>query len=189
MRTLQTARLTLEPQCAAHAAAMFAVLSDPAIYEYENAPPASVDALRARYAFLEGRRSPDGSQQWLNWVARLRPAESRVAPLPPGEEPMGALIGYVQATVHADHRAAVAYEFASAFWHRGLASEAVQAMIDELVAAHEVERLSAVLKARNQRSRRLLERLGFTPAAAAERAAAQVDADELLMLRSAVRDG
>lgn len=66
MRTLQTARLTLEPQCAAHAAAMFAVLSDPAIYEYENAPPASVDALRARYAFLEGRRSPDGSQQWLN---------------------------------------------------------------------------------------------------------------------------
>ena len=199
MRTLQTARLTLEPQCAAHAAAMFAVLSDPAIYEYENAPPASVDALRARYAFLEGRRSPDGSQQWLNWVARLRPAESRVArlppeeselaPLPPGEEPMGALIGYVQATVHADHRAAVAYEFASAFWHRGLASEAVQAMIDELVAAHEVERLSAVLKARNQRSRRLLERLGFLPAAAAERAAAQVDADELLMLRSAVRDG
>ena len=199
MRTLQTARLTLEPQCAVHAAAMFAVLSDPAIYEYENAPPASVDALRARYAFLEGRRSPDGSQQWLNWVARLRPAESRVArlppeeselaPLPPGEEPMGALIGYVQATVHADHRAAVAYEFASAFWHRGLASEAVQAMIDELVAAHEVERLSAVLKARNQRSRRLLERLGFTPAAAAERAAAQVDADELLMLRSAVRDG
>jgi ribosomal-protein-alanine N-acetyltransferase len=209
MRTLQTARLTLEPQCAAHAAAMFAVLSDPAIYEYENAPPASVDALRARYAFLEGRRSPDGSQQWLNWVARLRPAEPRVArlppeesrvvrlrpeeselaPLPPGEEPMGALIGYVQATVHADHRAAVAYEFASAFWHRGLASEAVQAMIDELVAAHEVERLSAVLKARNQRSRRLLERLGFTPAAAAERAAAQVDADELLMLRSAVRDG
>ena len=209
MRTLQTARLTLEPQCAVHAAAMFAVLSDPAIYEYENAPPASVDALRARYAFLEGRRSPDGSQQWLNWVARLRPAEPRVArlrpeesrvvrlrpeeselaPLPPGEEPMGALIGYVQATVHADHRAAVAYEFASAFWHRGLASEAVQAMIDELVAAHEVERLSAVLKARNQRSRRLLERLGFTPAAAAERAAAQVDADELLMLRSAVRDG
>ena len=184
-----------------------------------HAPPASFDAVRARPAFLEGRRAPDGSLEGLRWVAgllpaltwvarlrpaeprvarlrpeesrvvRLRPEESELAPLPPGEEPMGALIGYVQATVHADHRAAVAYEFASAFWHRGLASEAVQAMIDELVAAHEVERLSAVLKARNQRSRRLLERLGFTPAAAAERAAAQVDADELLMLRSAVRDG
>ena len=89
--------------------------------------------------------------------------------------------------MHADHRAAVAYEFASAFWHRGYASEAVLAMIDELVAAHGVQRLSAVLKARNLRSRRLLERLGFAPAAAAERAAAQVDDDELLMLRAAVQ--
>ena len=172
MRTLQTPRLTLEPQLAAHAEAMFAVLSDPAIYQYEHAPPASIQALRERYAYLEGRRSPDGTQQWLNWVVRLRPSAE--------------LTGYVQATVHADHRAAVAYEFASAFWHRGIASEAVRAMIDELVASHGVERLTAVLKARNQRSRRLLERLGFMAASAAERAAAQVDVDELLMRRDAV---
>ena len=59
-------------------------------------------------------------------------------------------------------------------------------MIDELVASHGAERLTAVLKARNQRSRRLLERLGFMAASAAERAAAQVDVDELLMRRDAV---
>ena len=51
---------------------MFRVLSDPAIYEFENEPPESVERLRARYAYLEARRSPDGSQQWLNWVLRLR---------------------------------------------------------------------------------------------------------------------
>jgi RimJ/RimL family protein N-acetyltransferase len=199
MRPLQTARLALEPQVAAHAAAMFAVLADPAIYEYENAPPASVEALQARYAFLEARRSPDGAQQWLNWVARLRHDEKRVARLRHDEERVarprhdekriaqleGPLIGYVQATVHADGHAGIAYEFASAFWHRGLASEAVQAMIDELVARHGVQRLAAVLKARNERSRRLLERLGFMPANAEQLSAGRVAPDELLMQRDA----
>jgi ribosomal-protein-alanine N-acetyltransferase len=38
MRVIQTGNLTLEPQTTAHAEEMFAVLSDPAIYEYENEP-------------------------------------------------------------------------------------------------------------------------------------------------------
>ena len=173
MRTVHTSRLTLEPQAAQHAEAMFAVLGDPAIYEFENEPPQSVDALRARYAYLESRRSPDGTQQWLNWVVRL------AAP------PPGVLIGYVQATLYADARAAVAYEFASAWWRRGLASEAVRAMNAELAAHHGVQRLTAVLKANNQRSLRLLERLGFAPATAAERAALEVASDELLLTRPA----
>jgi [ribosomal protein S5]-alanine N-acetyltransferase len=151
MRPLATPRLTLEPQCAAHAEAMFAVLSDPAIYAYENAPPASLEWLRQRFAALEARRSPDGREQWLNWVLRLRTGE---------------LIGYVQATVGAEGRAFIAYELASAHWGRGLAREAVEAMIDELAAQYRVHTLTAVFKRANTRSRRLLERLGFTPAAA-----------------------
>jgi RimJ/RimL family protein N-acetyltransferase len=107
----------LEPQTAAHAEAMFAVLSDPAIYAYENAPPPSLDWLRERFASLESRRSVDSSEQWLNWVVRLPSAE---------------LIGYVQATIHADGRAAIAYELSSAYWGRGLGLRAVQAMIGEL---------------------------------------------------------
>ena len=175
MRTLRTSRLVLEPQLAAHAEAMFDVLADPAIYEYENAPPESVEALRARYAYLEARRSPDGAQQWLNWVVRLVEDDAGRGPL----------VGYVQATVHADGRAGVAYEFASAWWHRGLAAEATRAMIDELAARHGAKRLTALLKARNERSRRLLERLGFAPASAEERAAAEAATDELQMQRAA----
>ena len=125
---------------------MFAVLSDPAIYEYENEPPASLEALRRRYAALESRRSPDGREQWLNWVIRL---------------PTGEPIGYVQATVYPDRRAAIAYELGSAWWGRGLARQAVEAMVAELVAQHGARRLTAVLKQRNVRSLRLLERLGF----------------------------
>ena len=71
MRTIETATLTLEPQVAAHADAMFAVLGDPAIYEYENVPPASLEWLRTRFAKLETRHSADGQEQWLNWVICL----------------------------------------------------------------------------------------------------------------------
>src|SRR5205085_9214771 len=117
MRIIETARLTLEPQTVAHAQAMFAVLSDLRIYEHENEPPSSLEWLRARFARLESRQSPDGSEQWLNWVIRL---------------PTSELAGYVQATVHADGRAAIAYVLASRYWGRGLATQAVIAMIQEL---------------------------------------------------------
>ena len=91
MNTLTSPRLTLEPLREAHAAEMFAVLSDPAIYEYENEPPASVEALAARYRRQQLGRSPDGREQWLNWVARLSAS--------------GEAIGYVQATIYPDGHA------------------------------------------------------------------------------------
>jgi [ribosomal protein S5]-alanine N-acetyltransferase len=175
MRVIEAAGLRLEPQVAAHADAMFAVLSDPAIYEHENAPPVSVDALRERYRKLETRRSGDGREQWLNWVVRL---------------PEGELAGYVQATVYPDRHgdglrtADVAYEFASRHWGRGLAHTAVKAMIGELAARYDVRRLCAILKRTNERSRRFLERQGFALASAERHRQRNVDADELLMERS-----
>ncbi len=168
MRVIETLRLRLEPQLANHAAAMFAVLSDPAIYTYEREPPASVEWLHQRYVKLETRRSADGSEQWLNWVLRQADAD---------------LLGCVQATVQADGHAFVAYELASAFWGRGLAREAVTAMIDELVAQYRVHTLVAVFKRANIRSRRLLERLDFAAATAEDVQRFKVEADEDLMLR------
>ena len=168
MRAVRVERLVLEPQTVAHAEEMFRVLSDPAIYEYENKAPASLEWLRERYRKLETRRSPDESQHWLNWVIRI---------------PDSGLIGYVQATVHPDGRAAIAYELASRFWGRGLAFVAVQAMIPVLAEDYGVRRLSAVFKRPNYRSQRLLERLGFALASPALHAELGVEADELLMVR------
>ena len=168
MRAVQTSRLSLEPQTAAHAEAMFLVLSDPAIYEYENVPPSSLEWLRTRYSKLETRCSADGREQWLNWVIRL---------------PSGELIGFVQATVYPDGHAGIAYELASAHWGRGLATDAVQGMLSELAAHYGVSRLSAVLNQENLRSRRLLERLGFALAPPGEHERRQVEPGELLMLR------
>jgi RimJ/RimL family protein N-acetyltransferase len=166
MRALAAGGLTLEPQVAAHAAEMFSVLSDPAIYEYENEPPSSVQWLRERFTKLETRRSADGRELWLNWVVRL---------------PSSELIGYVQATVHHNGRAAIAYVLSSNYWGRGLARKAVQAMITELVEHYQVRTLSAVLKRENHRSARLLERLGFQAASPELAAQVEVEPGELLM--------
>jgi RimJ/RimL family protein N-acetyltransferase len=168
MRVIKATSLSLEPQTALHAEEMFVVLSDPAIYEYENEPPRSLAWLRERFAKLESRRSADGREHWLNWVIRL---------------PTSKLIGYVQATVRADGHAAIAYELASAYWGRGLAYQAVQAMIAELIENYGVHELTAVLKGANWRSRRLLERLGFSIASTELRAARELERGEIMMLR------
>ena len=171
MRTISSERLVVEPQTVQHAEEMFRLLSDPAIYEYENAPPSSLDWLRERFERLETRCSPDGTQHWLNWVIRV---------------PDVGLAGYVQATVHPDRRASIAYELASRFWGRGLASEAVRAMIPALIEDYGVLRLYAAFKRANHRSQRLLERLGFTPASPALHEALGVEPDEVLMVREAM---
>src|SRR5258708_24172487 len=98
MNVIGTGSLTLEPQTAAHAEEMFAVLSDPAIYEHENEPPLSLEWLRARFAKLESRRPADGQQQSLHWGIRL-----------PSSEP----IGYVQATIDPTGPPAIAYHLSS----------------------------------------------------------------------------
>lgn len=168
MRIIETGTLTLEPQVAAHAEEMFVVLSDPAIYEYENEPPQSLHGLRERFAELESRQAPNGQEQWLNWVIRL---------------PSFQLIGYVQATVYPSRRAAIAYELSSTYWGRGLARQAVQGMISELVEHYEVRSLSSVLKRENQRSMRLLQCLGFTLASPALHVERGIERDEFLMQR------
>lgn len=170
MRTIRTGDLVLEPLARAHAAEMFAVLSDPAIYEFENSPPASEAWLAERYARLESRRSPDGRDLWLNWVVRL---------------PDGALAGYVQATVRPGEWAQVAYEFASRFWGRGIASASVAAMLDEAAREHAVPLFLATLKRANHRSLKLLERLGFTRVEGAPPGGLAIEPDELLMQRPA----
>ena len=169
MRTIQGTGLSLEPPVAAHAEEMFVVLSDPAIYEYENQAPLSVEGLRERFLALESRQSRDGSQQWLNWVIRL---------------PSSDLIGYVQATLYTGGRAAIAYELHSAYWGRGLASAAVAAVIAHLGEHYPIQSLSAVLKKENYRSMRLLQRLSFTLATPLQHVELEVERDEFLMLRS-----
>jgi [ribosomal protein S5]-alanine N-acetyltransferase len=170
MRTLNTAILILEPQTADHAEAMFEVLSDPAIYEFENAPPVSVDWLHTRFSRLEARASPDGSEQWLNWVIRLTASQQ--------------LAGYVQVTI-SDQQALLAYELSNKHWGKGITQEAVSAVLQELAQHYGIKQYFAILKQSNYRSKKLLDKLGFVPASATELLVLKPDADENAMSRKA----
>ena len=169
MRTITAPPYVLEPQVAAHAEEMFAVLADPAIYEFENAPPPDEEWLRKRYERLESRGPSDGSQQWLNWVIRL---------------PGGELAGYVQATVLYDRAAYVAYELNSQYWRQGIGSSAVLAVLQELQDQYGVAVFLAVLKAKNYRSEGLLRKLGFVTASEEQAALHRDGPDELVLVKS-----
>ena len=124
-----------------------------AIYEHENEPPESEAWLRERYTQARDAPSGDGSEQWLNWIVRVASGEA---------------IGYVQATVEARPRlrrvrARQPMVGAGACAggrprHDGRASRGLRRAASS----------SRCSRRRNERSRRLLGRLGFVPAALAE---------------------
>ena len=175
MQTIVTPELTLDPLHTSHAEAMFELLQDSEIYKYlDYSPPVSVEYLRNVYARLEARRSPDGSEAWLNWV--IRPREH-----PP--------VGYVQATVASNRSAHIAYVLASRYWGHGYAQRAMLAMLEHLASAYDVERCLATVEAGNQRSLRLLERLDFSPAAASDLQRHHLSMTERMFVRSLVPRG
>lgn len=146
--TRHTRRLRLEPLKEAHAEALFPGLSDGALYEFiGERPPESVEALAARYRRLEVRTSPDGLQLWLNWA--LWSVLS------------GSYVGVVQATVHPDRLAHLAFVLFREAWGQGYAREASAATIDHLRDAWGVHDVRATVDVRNHRSIGLLTRLGF----------------------------
>ena len=168
MQTLATGELCLEPLTVAHAEEMFAVLSEPELYRYlDYPPPPSLEHLRGVYARVEGRTSPDGKQLWLNWIAK-----------PPGQ----AAVGYVQLTVES-RIAWVGFVFSSKHWGRGFASQATLAVLEHAASAYAITQFLATVEAENQRSVRLLGRLGFRTATQQELQAQELSATERLFVR------
>ncbi len=167
MRALSAQGLTLEPQCAAHAQAVFDVLDDPAVYTYlDDAPPASAGALRERFLRLESRASADGRECWLNWAIRLE---------------TGGVAGIVQATVCEGGLAWIAFVIGPEFWGQGVAQRAARAVLDEGCAHYGVTQWLATADERNRRSIRLLARLGFSAAPPALRSEHEVAENDVLL--------
>ncbi|MEK6261631.1 MAG: GNAT family protein [Planctomycetota bacterium] len=175
---LSSERLELEPIQTRHAAFLFPILHDASIHEFiPTVPPESMDQLRTRYERLETRRSPDGSEAWLNWAIRVRAT--------------GTYIGTTQATVRQDGSALIAYELGAEFRGVGYAIEACQTVIDELVQGYGVGEIRAQVDTRNAPSIRLLERLSFQRIGNIHRADYFKDAwsDEYVYVRCCSVDG
>jgi RimJ/RimL family protein N-acetyltransferase len=111
---LTTERLVLEPLSLEHADEMVVVLGDRRLHEFTGGEPLPLASLRQRFQFLSSRRSPDGSELWLNWAIRVRDE--------------GVAVGYVQASVSADRTSDVAWVLGLPWWGRGYATEAARRM-------------------------------------------------------------
>jgi RimJ/RimL family protein N-acetyltransferase len=113
---IRSARLWLVPLTVSDAEEMVGVLSAAALYTFTGGGPPGLDELRARYARQAAGRSPDGSQEWRNWIIRREPGRQAV--------------GYVQATVMDDgRRAEIAWVVGVDWQGQGYAAEAVQALV------------------------------------------------------------
>ncbi|HEX6843818.1 MAG TPA: GNAT family N-acetyltransferase [Actinomycetota bacterium] len=141
-----TERLLLTPLVAVDADEMVLVLADPALGRFTGDEPPTLDALRARYAMLEGRRDPRGDDLWLNWVVRLG----------------GAAIGYVQATVRGAE-AWLAWLTATSLQGRGYASEASAAVGAWLRDELGISDLRAAIHDGHEASKGVARKIGLHP--------------------------
>jgi RimJ/RimL family protein N-acetyltransferase len=111
---------------------MFPVLQPDALYTYlPTEPPASLELLQRRYDFLSGGKSPDRTEDWLNWILFLK-EENRA-------------IGFFQATVRPPGSCDIAYSIHPDFWRRGLVKEASFRLITHLFEVYDVPAMTAFI--------------------------------------------
>jgi [ribosomal protein S5]-alanine N-acetyltransferase len=153
VKTLETERLLLEPLLPEHATLLFEGLADERLYRFiPSDPPESLEALETRYRKLSSRRSPDGSEAWLNFAMRLREE---------GTRPKATYVGTLEATVFLERSAYLAYTMFFQFWRRGYAKEGCARMLTHLLEEHGVRVVAAEMDTRNAASIALVESLGF----------------------------
>jgi RimJ/RimL family protein N-acetyltransferase len=113
---ISSLRLRLVPLAVADAAEMAGVLSGDALYAFTGGGPPGLDELRSRYARQAAGRSPDGAEEWHNWILRRHPG--------------GQAVGYVQATIGgAGRRAEIAWVVGLEWQGQGYATEAARALV------------------------------------------------------------
>jgi RimJ/RimL family protein N-acetyltransferase len=116
---LTTTRLRLEPLRVDHASELAPAFDDPALHAFIGGAPATEQELRERFARQLAGHSPDGTQDWLNWVVRDRATRDAV--------------GTLQATVSDKGTTAeLAWVVATSRQGEGLATEATTAVRDAL---------------------------------------------------------
>lgn len=162
---LTTPRLALRPLRPRDAQALFEIYADPLAMRYWSTPPwttpqQAVERIEADAACLE-----EGSALRLALVPRdgtEAPRDEAGVRGGAGEE-AAPLIGTVSLFAFdiASQRAEIGYMLAPRAWGRGLMHEALQALVAYAFGPLGLRRLEADIDPRNERSARVLERLGF----------------------------
>jgi RimJ/RimL family protein N-acetyltransferase len=159
-----TAELELSALRAADADDLAELLDDPVLREWLRA--SDVAELRERFRGWETRGSPDGSAQWLNWVARRRSD--------------GAAVGWVQATVRGA-TAEISYATVPSQRRHGYMSAAAREVVGWMPGLG-VATIEAHIDPANAASAGVARSLGFTRSD-------RVDAGEAVWVRPAPGTG
>jgi [ribosomal protein S5]-alanine N-acetyltransferase len=144
--TLTTKRLALREVEPSDAADMFVWRSDPEVQKYNSEP---MQEVAEAAALIEQLRGEYASYEAIYWVVTLRD-EGR---------PIG-LFGFVSWQRY-HRRANIGYDLRRDHWGRGIATEALHAMLDFGFEQMRLNRVEAETIADNHGSVRLLQRLGF----------------------------
>lgn len=147
--TLETARLVLEPITERHAEELWELFRDPDLHHFVPFESISIDQQRQRCARWAKRRSPDGTELWLNWAARDRDSKS--------------IIAHFQAGVRMDGTASIGYLVARKHQNQRIATEGLRVVIDYLETRLSVCKIKAWSDTRNKASHRLARKLGLVP--------------------------
>jgi ribosomal-protein-alanine N-acetyltransferase len=146
MKTAPT--LTFEWLDEAHAEGLYEGFSDEQVSRFtaENLP-GSQEELRREFAAFNAGPPPGSPEIWLNWV--IRESGSRE------------LVGTLQATVFADGALWIGYKLVRSAWGRGIATAAVQWLLQELATHYPGRVVLAATDTRNHASQRVLQKCGF----------------------------
>ena len=148
MRTVRTSRLDLVPVDTGNARDLWRVLQQPNLREFQDIPRVSVEEferqVRARPTALAA-----GGTGRFEWLIQ--------------ERQTGAQIGWVSLRINdrsRDH-AELGYSLVTPARHKGYATEALSALVDDVFADTDLGELHACTVPENIASRKVLERVGF----------------------------
>jgi len=143
-----TARITFEILKVEHAEKVLNSLNDDRIYKY--IPLLRYDTkekLEKRFTTLSSNEPNDGTCVWLNWILK--------------EKSIDIYIGWIQATIYNNGKAALAYIIFPKYWRQGYAKEACGSIIEHILSTYSVESIFVEVDTKNQASIQLVKSLGF----------------------------
>ncbi len=159
MRLIRTARLRLVPVTAANAGILWDVLQEPDLRDYQDLP----NLNRAQFLRAVGARPTrfgPGTVGRFEWLLHF------AAPTSPP-------LGWVSLRISEHDRlsAEIGYSVVNTYRNRGIATEAVMALIEEGFHQADLQRIRAYCLPENESSRAVLKRSGFETEATLPRGA------------------
>jgi RimJ/RimL family protein N-acetyltransferase len=149
MRTIRTLRLKLVPVTVQNAGALWNVLQQPDLREYQDLPSVGVATFTDMVSKRPKRLRPgaSGRFEWLVHLSRVRRP-----------------VGWVSLRISERDLATgeIGYSILRDFRRRGVATEAVQLLLREAFEEARIIRVNAYCVPENVGSRRVLEHLAFT---------------------------